>query len=325
MEVKKMTYSNELYHHGIKGMRWGIRRYQNKDGSLTPAGEKRRAKLEGKLEKLGGKKSTGVDSDAVQTANKKRASEMSDDELDKAIVRARKEDEYNRLRPEPVAAPKKQNVLINDVLKPAMINAGRNFMQNALNKAAENLLKGKVDPDSIEALTKTFNKLDLKNKIDKLQNPDKHLSEEDKNKRQQREFEAENREAQREGYQSVQDRAAKQKAANEAAEAAAKTSRLEAQRAAMDRAANDVVLNTFINKTTQQPTPRQSADIPKNVLNDKYVLDAGKSYLNKSISSSIGQTSAAKLSNSTVSSGEAYIERYGNVRWDGDLSKWSDE
>ena len=30
----------ELYHHGIKGMRWGIRRYQNPDGSLTPAGRK---------------------------------------------------------------------------------------------------------------------------------------------------------------------------------------------------------------------------------------------------------------------------------------------
>lgn len=31
----------ELYHYGIKNMKWGIRRYQNKDGSLTPAGIKR--------------------------------------------------------------------------------------------------------------------------------------------------------------------------------------------------------------------------------------------------------------------------------------------
>lgn len=31
----------EMYHHGIKGQRWGIRRYQNEDGSLTPEGQKR--------------------------------------------------------------------------------------------------------------------------------------------------------------------------------------------------------------------------------------------------------------------------------------------
>lgn len=39
----------ELYHHGTKGMKWGIRRYQNKDGSLTPAGKKRYAQEEAKL------------------------------------------------------------------------------------------------------------------------------------------------------------------------------------------------------------------------------------------------------------------------------------
>lgn len=35
------NYSSELYHYGRKGMKWGVRRYQNKDGSLTPAGKKR--------------------------------------------------------------------------------------------------------------------------------------------------------------------------------------------------------------------------------------------------------------------------------------------
>ncbi len=39
-----MTYTNELYHHGIKGQKWGVRRYQNKDGSYTEEGKQRRSK-----------------------------------------------------------------------------------------------------------------------------------------------------------------------------------------------------------------------------------------------------------------------------------------
>lgn len=40
-----VVYSDELCHYGIRGMRWGIRRYQNPDGTLTEAGRKRVSKL----------------------------------------------------------------------------------------------------------------------------------------------------------------------------------------------------------------------------------------------------------------------------------------
>lgn len=38
-----------LCHHGIKGMKWGVRRYQNKDGSYTAAGKKRRQSYEDRV------------------------------------------------------------------------------------------------------------------------------------------------------------------------------------------------------------------------------------------------------------------------------------
>ena len=43
--------TNELYHHGIKGQKWGIRRFQNPDGTLTQAGRKRYMNYDGSYKK----------------------------------------------------------------------------------------------------------------------------------------------------------------------------------------------------------------------------------------------------------------------------------
>lgn len=43
-------YNRELYHYGVKGMKWGVRRYQNADGSLNDRGQKRYAKLKRDLD-----------------------------------------------------------------------------------------------------------------------------------------------------------------------------------------------------------------------------------------------------------------------------------
>lgn len=47
--------SNILKHHGIKGMRWGVRRYQNYDGTLTEQGRKKYLNSDGSLNELGKK------------------------------------------------------------------------------------------------------------------------------------------------------------------------------------------------------------------------------------------------------------------------------
>ena len=68
----------ELYHYGIKGMRWGIRRYQNPDGSLTTAGRKRLEKADIKWAK---KKTDKI------TAQAKKASQKELDAYGKELLK----------------------------------------------------------------------------------------------------------------------------------------------------------------------------------------------------------------------------------------------
>lgn len=65
-----LTSDGELYHYGIKGQKWGVRRYQNPDGSLTAAGQKRLAKKDAKWARKNMDKIT-------QKAQKKSAKELS--------------------------------------------------------------------------------------------------------------------------------------------------------------------------------------------------------------------------------------------------------
>lgn len=59
--------SDELYHYGIIGMKWGIRRYQNPDGSLTPAGSRRLEKQDAKWAK---KKSSKITAQAKKLSQR---------------------------------------------------------------------------------------------------------------------------------------------------------------------------------------------------------------------------------------------------------------
>lgn len=83
--------NSQLYHHGILGMKWGVRRFQNKDGSLTSAG-KRHLEQNSKAKQGNNKKKKG------HTTNKgKSINELSDDELRKRVNRLELEKRYEAL------------------------------------------------------------------------------------------------------------------------------------------------------------------------------------------------------------------------------------
>ena len=128
-----ITLSDELQHHGIKGQKWGVRRFQNTDGSLTAEGKKRysvsdyqqaidKTKTAGKIvneAKTLNNTVKKLNDPAAERRIRKSAAEMSDIELQKRVQRLNMEDNYTRM-----------------MLHRESLERGRTFVDKALDVSA---------------------------------------------------------------------------------------------------------------------------------------------------------------------------------------------
>ena len=153
--------NNELYHYGILGMKWGVRRYQSRDGTLTNAGKKRYNKEMAKLKKeeiiLKNKKKTQAKMDKLNAKKKsiedlkngsdnktkpKSVKDYSDDELRTIVNRMQLEQRYKELSPKKVSKGKAfVNRVVKNVVAPAAEEVGKQYLKSLLNNMADNKKK----------------------------------------------------------------------------------------------------------------------------------------------------------------------------------------
>lgn len=170
---------NELYHHGVLGQKWGVRRYQNKDGSLTMAGKKRALRIQndyteltnnkkyrdrnGNMTYAGRKKALALQSEYTNVTGKKHLiafnnktskqtrqksiSEMSNQELQAKVDRLRLEKQLKDLTPEHKTAGQKFVGFVKDTSMSIIKDKGTRILGDYVDKQVRDAIGlNKKDP-----------------------------------------------------------------------------------------------------------------------------------------------------------------------------------
>lgn len=138
---------NELYHYGILGMRWGVRRYQRRDGTLTPAGQKRANKLKSQYKSLTGKNlrrsPTRKKVSSKDESKKKGILDMSDDELNKTVRRLQMEKQYKQLMSE--RQTKSRGEKFFSAAEKVLAESAQNAAKDVITQVMKNALNGAIN------------------------------------------------------------------------------------------------------------------------------------------------------------------------------------
>ena len=176
-EIKELCHSviknlnnEEIYHHGVPGMKWGQRLYQNKDGSLTALGRKRAAKLENKYKYVTGR-NIKKELKRKEESRPKELHEMTNEELQRKTTRLNTEKNYleavkNRAAVEPKQVSRGKAFIKaswNDMIRPAATNAGKDFLEKAMKNFGNDILT--KEPSEYEVLKRKANKMQLERQM----------------------------------------------------------------------------------------------------------------------------------------------------------------